>query len=213
MMFRLKGNRLTWGKQVTYSKTYTKSTKDLKPVLSSRAKNKVMYRVYRGVCIKKHKHLFRKVRYDVTVLKKGKAGKEQFKTFGHYHPYKELYEVLHGRAFFLVQNEAVVVINAKKGDKVLIPANHGHLIINQGKSLLVVGNLVSRKCVNSYSKIKRKHGAAYYELNGKFYPNKNYRKKQRLIKSLPNIHIKEGIYEAFVKDPGRFGYLLKKILK
>jgi len=87
------------------------------------------------------------LRYDITIIPPNKLGMEFVKTAGHYHPflpgskmtYPELYEVLEGEAHYLLQRREqergteritdVVVVKAKKGDKVIIPPNYGHVTI------------------------------------------------------------------------------------
>ena len=51
------------------------------------------------------------LRYDITIIPPGMLGREYIKTAGHYHPlvpggsvtYPELYEVLEGKALYLLQ--------------------------------------------------------------------------------------------------------------
>ncbi|MEK6843487.1 MAG: glucose-6-phosphate isomerase family protein, partial [Candidatus Micrarchaeota archaeon] len=87
-----------------------------------------------------------KLRYDITVLPPMKIGREFNKTYGHYHEmatsklsFPELYEVLHGEAFYLLQqkfsmvsNEVsmVYLVHAKAGDKLIVHKNFWHISIN-----------------------------------------------------------------------------------
>ncbi len=87
------------------------------------------------------------LRYDITIIPPNKLGLEFVKTAWHYHPflpgsritYPEVYEVLEGEAHYLLQRMEeergtekitdVVVVKAKKGEKVIIPPNYGHVTI------------------------------------------------------------------------------------
>src|SRR5690554_537228 len=74
-----------------------------------------LYYMYRDVCRTRDRELIAKhgLRYDVTVIRPGQIGRELIKTAGHYHPlkpqtdvtYPEVYEVLAGKAHYLLQTE------------------------------------------------------------------------------------------------------------
>src|SRR3989344_5983952 len=79
------------------------------------------------------------LRYDITVLPPFRTGDEYNKTFGHYHPkiavtdtwYPEVYEVLHGRAHYLLQNGSeFLVFDARPGDKCLMIPGFAHITVN-----------------------------------------------------------------------------------
>ena len=133
------------------------------------------------------------LRYDITIIPPNTLGLEFVKTAGHYHPflpgskmtYPELYEVLEGEAHYLLQRREqgrgteritdVVVVKAKKGDKVVIPPNYGHVTINPSETTLKMANWVANAFSSIYEPIKMKGGAAYFELtNGAFIKNANY---------------------------------------
>lgn len=133
------------------------------------------------------------LRYDITIIPPNKLGLEFVKTAGHYHPflpgskmtYPELYEVLEGEAHYLLQRREqergterikdVVVVKAKKGDKVLIPPNYGHVTINPSEATLKMANWVASAFSSIYEPMKRRGGAAYFELtNGEFVKNAKY---------------------------------------
>ena len=75
------------------------------------------------------------LRYDLTVIPPRDLCGEWVKTKGHYHPnnaagvgYPEIYEVLEGRAHYLLQSRSltdVVMIDAHAGDHVIIPRATG----------------------------------------------------------------------------------------
>jgi len=135
----------------------------------------------------------RGLRYDITIIPPNTLGAEFVKTAGHYHPllpgsqmtYPEMYEVLEGEAHYLLQCRDddgstwkitdVIVVKAKKGDKVIIPPNYGHVTINPSKATLKMANWVARAFSSIYGPIEVKGGAAYFELtNGEFIKNENY---------------------------------------
>ncbi|MDI6810788.1 MAG: glucose-6-phosphate isomerase family protein [archaeon] len=135
----------------------------------------------------------RGLRYDITIIPPNTLGVEFVKTAGHYHPYlpgsnltyPELYEVQEGEAHYLLQRRSeerhvetitdVVVVEAKRGDKVLIPPNYGHVTINPSESTLKMANWVARTFSSIYEPIKQKGGAAYFELTtSEFIKNERY---------------------------------------
>jgi len=134
-------------------------------------------------------------RYDITIIPANKLGVEFVKTAGHYHPllpdsdvtYPEIYEVLEGEAHYLLQRREeaaaegaeritdVVVVKAEKGDKVIIPHNYGHVTINPSETTLKMANWVASTFSSIYEPVRRKGGAAYFELtDGEFIKNDNY---------------------------------------
>ncbi|HUT96064.1 MAG TPA: glucose-6-phosphate isomerase family protein [Candidatus Paceibacterota bacterium] len=145
------------------------------------------------------------LRYDITILKPVRLGKEFNKTMGHDHPivpgtditYPELYEVLEGKAVFILQDSEenkikdIIAIKAKKGDKIIVPPNCEHLIINIGKKDLKTCNWISRSfSTHIYKPFKMKHGFGYYALKGlfgiKWVKNLNYESVPSLKFEKPN---------------------------
>jgi len=135
----------------------------------------------------------RGLRYDITIIPPNTLGSEFVKTAGHYHPYltgskltyPEMYEVLEGEAHYLLQKRAeegdiekiteVVVVKAKKGDTIIIPPNYGHVTINPSKATLKMANWVARTFSSIYEPMKRRGGAAYFELaTGEFIKDERY---------------------------------------
>ncbi len=113
------------------------------------------------------------LRYDITVIPPRELCGEFVKTKGHYHPenpagvgYPEIYEVLEGEAYYLLQTrqlDDVVLISASCGDIVIIPPGYGHISINPSPSAtLVMANIVSTAFESEYNEYETRHGAAYY---------------------------------------------------
>ncbi|MFH1611739.1 MAG: glucose-6-phosphate isomerase family protein [bacterium] len=117
-------------------------------------------------------------RYDITVMPFNMLGKEFVKTAGHIHSlvpdtnitYPEIYEVLDGKGLFLIQSlqnntiKDVYFIQAQKGDKVIVPPNYSHIMINIGPAELKTANMLSENCQNEYEIIKEKNGFCYFGL-------------------------------------------------
>lgn len=117
----------------------------------------------------------RDLRYDLTVIPPRDLSGEWVKTKGHYHPkngagtgYPEIYEVLSGRAHYLLQSQAlddIVMVDAGAGDLVIMPPGYGHITINPSPDeTLVMANIVSTAFESEYAEYERLHGAAYYEM-------------------------------------------------
>ncbi|MDP1853430.1 MAG: glucose-6-phosphate isomerase family protein [Candidatus Omnitrophota bacterium] len=138
-----------------------------------------LYYMYRGVGyqpdsakIAKH-HLS----YDITIIRPALVGKEFVKTAGHYHlnSYPELYEVLWGEAFCLLQRpdkddftkiEDVMLVKVKAKEKIVIPPYYGHILINPlSEAPLVVANWVSSESSSDYTLYRKAKGAAYFIVN------------------------------------------------
>jgi len=188
-----------------------------------------LYAMYRGVAANRgDEEKLRKagLKFDITIMPPVMLGKEYNKTFGHYHEagrhtsFPELYEVLHGNVHFLLQKrkgengevEEVRLLKAKEGDKIVIPAEFGHIMINPSKKhTLITLNALERTFRNDYKPFIDKKGGAYYEIAEGFVANKNYGKPPR-IKVLKPIEM-EGfpknkcLYRIFIEDPERFMFL------
>lgn len=112
------------------------------------------------------------IRYDVTRIPPRTICGEWIKTKGHYHPlapdglaYPEIYEVLEGAAYYLLQKRDltdIVLVRAEKGDLVLIPPGYGHVTINPTVETLTMANLVSSDFASEYLPYEQMKGGAYY---------------------------------------------------
>jgi len=216
---KLKGCKLVFGKGVKKVRPVARTLSEATDFYIERASRpKELYYMYRGVCMERDEKVFEKngLRYDVTVLRCGKIGREHIKTIGHYHAecrkgltYPELYEVLHGKALFLLQNEnEVIAIKAKNGDKIFIPPNYGHTTINMGTTPLVVANLEERTFKPCYDIFRQHKGAMYYEVDGRLVKNRHYEKVPKLkTGSTEKRFGKEPLYVLATKQPRLFEFL------
>ena len=173
---------------------------DMKEVLfdqewAKTAPNHELYYMYRGLQEKDN------LRYDNTIIPSRMLGEEFVKTKGHSHIgcYGELYIVLKGEAFFLMQkveDEKVIdvyCVKAKKGDYVSVPSQYAHITINNSSQELKMANWVSKDCKSDYKKIEQKRGACYYYIKSGWVKNENYKDIPELRfeepeKSLPNLN-------------------------
>ena len=173
---------------------------DIKSVLfdqewAKTAPNHELYYMYRGLQEKGN------LVYDITVIPSRMLGEEFVKTKGHYHieGHGELYMVLEGEAFFLMQKEEngkildVYCVKGKKGDFISVPSLYGHITINNSSQELKMANWVSKDCKPDYSKIEQKRGACYYYIKTGWVKNENYEEVPELRfeepgKIMPNLN-------------------------
>jgi glucose-6-phosphate isomerase len=177
---------------------------------------KDLYYMFRGV------DSFDSIRYDVTALLPGMVGEEYIKTKGHYHPdaYPEVYEVMKGKAFYLLQRsddfesvDDVILVEAEERDIVVIPPHYGHVTVNRGDGVLIMSNLVSSRFSSVYEPYERKKGAAYYITVDGVVRNGNYgslphvrRAKPREARDLGVVRNRP-LYTSIKNERDAFGYL------
>ncbi|HNX18161.1 MAG TPA: glucose-6-phosphate isomerase family protein [Methanoregula sp.] len=168
-----------------------RTIREMRPVLADPActASDPLYYMYRDLARSEYdrqwlsRHM---LRYDITVIPPKDLCGEWVKTKGHYHPanptgtgYPELYEVLEGRAQFLIQSrrlDDVVLITAGTGAHVIIPPGYGHISINPSPdTTLVMANLVSTGFESEYGEYETLHGAACYVMtDGRIIKNPHY---------------------------------------
>jgi glucose-6-phosphate isomerase len=160
--------------------------------------NPDMYYMYRNVCKKDD------IRFDITAIPALEVKGECAKTHGHYHPgseeglaYPEVYQVLYGSAVFIMQKRNrngsvdVMIVDAKEKDVVLLPAGYGHVSVNSGEDMLVLGNVVYDRFSSLYDDYDENQGAAYYYLKGgELVQNSNYivQRNERIMDSPAAIY-------------------------
>jgi glucose-6-phosphate isomerase len=203
----------------------------------------LLYRMYRDVHRPEHRALREKhhLRYDISVFSAARLGPEFLKSSGHYHPlvpglpvsYPELYEILHGRVIYLLQKpddihkgpreitiEDVIIVEARAGEKVVMPPNYGHITINPGPEVLVTSNWVCSDFSSYYESVEAARGGAYYcvaDEHGQpsWAPNKEYLSvppyRRMRPKDVPEWGLVAGqpVYTAFVEGPERFDFLVR----
>jgi oxalate decarboxylase/phosphoglucose isomerase-like protein (cupin superfamily) len=143
---------------------------------------------------------------NCTVWEFGKVGGEYIKTYGHYHvgDLDETYWIIWGEGIALLQKRAVdsmgrpiddqiedfQAIKVRAGDKVYMPKDYGHLLVNTGNTYFITMddspvyftdvNPISLPGHADYEPVKKLQGFAYYvvEENGqpKLVKNPKYQK-------------------------------------
>lgn len=177
---------------------------------------KDVYHMYRDLGLSQDLQVIHEagLEYDLTVIPPGKIGDEFAKTIGHYHPYKhgtqvrypEVYEVIYGKVFWLLQSasedlerlEEVYLIEASRGEKILVPPGFGHASINPTDDVLVLSNWQPLGNQGIYEPYESHSGAAYYvtlaqrltksgktTAESEFAPNLNYNHVPELIRATP----------------------------
>ena len=211
---------------VLYDREWLKDASDLK-----------LYYMYRDLAENeedREKAVKEKIRYDITVLPPIMLGMEYNKTAGHDHPivprtnltYPEIYEVLSGKVIFLLQDTQgdeinnVYAIEAKENDKIVIPPNYEHLMINASAQELKTANWICREfTANIYEEFKEKHGFCYYAVKSEmgkeieWVKNKNYTGVPPLKFLGPNLGLEkfgikreEKLYDL-IKTPEKLNFL------
>jgi len=205
---------------------------DLKPVLydpdyENTCGELPVYEIYRDCCDAGIAHLLIKngLRYDLTVIFPALLGEEYAKTMGHYHldcgeagSHPEIFEVLEGEAQFLLQRvwkgevDQVILLTAREGDRVLVPPGYGHVIINASSRQVIMGNLISRKCIQTNDHYVAQQGAAYYVLtNDRLVKNPRYFPVPEIqvleIDPTSVLERQESLLQTLIEEPHRLGFL------
>lgn len=234
--FDIQNLKLEFQGDFPFMESSERSLEDLKPFLKNpEAENgpNPAYYIWRRAHLKEDDEKINNagLRYDLTLIKHGNIDGEFVKTAGHYHlPYPEVYEILHGRAYFLIQSldentgkiKSAYLIEAEAGEKFVIPPGFGHNIINVFDEPLLTANMVSSKAEHDYEPYKKNHGACYYFLNNSnlidIVKNSNYDSapeiKKIRAKEYPEIGLTKDIslYSSinnleklsFLNHPGEF---------
>jgi glucose-6-phosphate isomerase len=196
----------------------------------SKAQNFELYYMYRDLYLSRadKDHLIdQRLRFDITIIPPNMLGQEYVKTAGHYHPappggratFPEIYEVLEGEALYLLQKQDLsdaVAVNASAGDKVLIPADYGHITINCSNNTLKMANFVARDFQSLYEPYRAAGGGAYFYTKDGFIKNPrcpNAAKLRRM--EAPDNHqlrplgmSKGKEMYPLLREPGRLSFLV-----
>lgn len=208
----------------------------------ARTNNIELYYMYRELSLSKNDALTMKehgLRYDITVIPPRMMGCEFVKTAGHYHPFipgttttfPEIYEVLNGEAYYLMQKpeddkiKDVILVKAGEGDKVIIPPGYGHLTINASNRVLKMANWVARDFESVYAPIKEMGGGAYFILENGIVKNPQYSNVPEIRLLEPSNFKELGLQKSremyglvkdirkleFLTKPQEFGWIFEKI--
>jgi glucose-6-phosphate isomerase len=222
----LKGGELIFH-GIPIIKPILRSVKNLRTVTScSLPDDEIIYSIYRDVCHPSQRELMTKhlLRYDMTLIFSKMLGNEFPKTFGHYHSlcksvsYPEIYEVLHGRAAFLLQKASgniaadIVLVEATEGEAVIVPPDYGHATINTSRENLVVSNVQSSLAQASYDHVMKFNGMAYFLTIKGTVKNPNYVVPGLRVISAKGVKEKflgssKQLHEILSESPEKFEFL------
>ncbi|MBI4059784.1 glucose-6-phosphate isomerase [Candidatus Giovannonibacteria bacterium] len=236
----LEKGELKLGPNIEAGEKTERTTAALGPVLyvPSGREPRVVYEVWRDLAEKEDVNIKNglKIRYDVTAIFPKKIGQELPKTFGHYHPangagvgYPEVFEVLSGRAWFLIQRpqknnpktiEEAYLVEALEGEKVLIPPGFGFISVNPETTALVTANWVNSEFENDYEIFENLRGGAYYLLESadgtsvEFKKNAYYEKVPEIMKlrvrEIPKFGLRRQVpLYQMIKEPANLEFLTR----
>jgi len=169
-------------------------------------------------------------------------GEELLKTSGHFHPptpcalhvsYPEAYEVIHGTVWFLLQKVEkatdiyapvgkvritdVILAEVRAGERVIMPPNYGHVMVNPTDGIVVTADWVCDDFSSYYGPYEAHQGAAVYVLPGKtggdpeVVPNERYGDVPACRRARPRQEIPElgvapdlALFCAFYAAPEKF---------
>lgn len=182
---------IRWPEGIDVEKTSVRTAAEMREYLrepEARPTREAIYTVYRDVGRRADREAIASagLRFDLTVIPPGHfAGsrREFFRTAGHYHvlppprrvPYPEVYEVVSGRALWLIQRpegadparlREIYLVSADPGEKALIPPGFGHISINAEAEALVMANWIAASTVYDYDPYRRLGGGGYLLLEG-----------------------------------------------
>ena len=226
--------RIVFGPDVVVDETRTRVLDELTAVALEpevcRGSQAPAYYMYNGVYRKGDRERLDGVplRYELTLMPPGNIGREKLKTHGHLHnaeprsgiTYAEVCEVLVGTAHFVFQTldthgpsaSLAFYIEARAGEKVIIPPDLDHLTINPGPGPLLFSDVIALAVTGVYDRYRASRGAAYLEVgddgHAEFIPNPAYRAVPPLRKiaahDYPALDLAAGVplYTAFVRGRG-----------
>ena len=195
---------LRWPDGISVGEVSERTLAELAPFLAdaaARAERVVIYTVYRNMARREDLDRIRasRLRYDITVIPPGSfagATREFFRTAGHYHasdpksavPYPEVYEVISGRAYWLLQRPArllagparlpagqaggprpgdpatlgeIYAVEAGPGEKAVMLPGFGHLTANAFDEPLVMANWIRDDFAYDYGPYRALRGGGY----------------------------------------------------
>ena len=222
-----------------YSRKYSEKMIGLIASPDYQIKDEPYYDFYKAIVENDKRPLFEshELRYDSTVILSGYADGEYKKTAGHFHlpiegqtySYPELYQVIHGKALFVMQHvsnykadgmmdvDDIILAEVGAGESVVIPPDYGHCTINIGEDIMVFINLVSTHSNNYYDSVKESHGMCMYAFkdgsNYRLEKNKRYNIKcePKIVTPVdcPELGIEKyaPVYNKYLENPNLFKYL------
>ncbi len=209
-------NTIHWSEGVGAGETRVRTLGEMRDYIrepDAQAPTDAVYTVYRNTARRDDRERIAAagLRYDITIIPPGSffgVRKEFLRTAGHYHPripgsemaYPEVYEVIAGRAYWLVQRHApgnpenleeVYLVEAGPGEKAIMLPGFGHLAINVRPEPLVMANWIANSFAYDYAPYRQFRGGGYWALEGEtsetveFQLNTNYAQVAELKKLRP----------------------------
>jgi glucose-6-phosphate isomerase, archaeal len=176
--------------------------------------------------------------YGVVSYAAGKLGNEPVRSQGHIHKRSlhsgwsppEIYEIWSGRAIIYMQEHAeddpgrCFAVYAGPGDVVVVPPEWAHATISADPdSPLTFGAWCDREYGFLYDAVRTHNGLAWYALLNdegqiSWQANPSYKPSELITKQpgdYKNLGIEAGVpvYEQFERDPERFQFVSKPVLK
>lgn len=234
---------VSFGAQMRMPQYSTRELEALRPVLLDPDADgpEIMYWMYRNCGRPQDAGVneAHDLRYDLTVFRPFTVGREFIKTSGHYHPvipgrraaYPEVYEVVSGEAFYVMQKiddyaaspeevvvEDVIMARVGAGQKIIMPPGYGHVTINPLDEPLVMSNWVSSRFSSYYGAVEQARGFAYYVIDDDGEPgwieNRSYvrgvpQARRAEVQEAPELGIvwDKPLYQCGVDDPEAFEFL------
>ena len=201
--------------------------------------DQIVYTTYMHLIRTEDEQLFdeNQLEHGIVVMPPGIYSGEYAKLYGHFHPplpdnpntSSELHSILYGRGNFLLQESFppydhitdVVLIEARTGDKFIIPPNYGHIAINPSNDFLIYDGFLPSHLEANYEPYQRFRGGAYYDVTDKnnipgYQLNPNYthlptlrRISAKDIKNMDIINSYTSCYEAVINHFEYFDFINK----
>lgn len=197
-----------------------------------------VYCIAMDVGRKKHAEALRQrmLLFGVVAYEKGRLGEEPVRSQGHVHAIAphcgwstpELIEIWQGSAIIYVQEKAAdqpgrcIAVEARSGDKVVIPPGWAHSIINGDPEMrMIFGAWCDRQYGFDYEGVRAHKGLAWrpllrpggveWQRNPSYAPS---RLVSRQARAYPELGVSGAmpIYEQFARDPGSMQWVSEPAL-
>lgn len=227
----VQGTQLLFGDDVMIADTKSRARGEIAPFAHDPAAcvpaGRVQYWMYNGIATGTDAARLRDcgAQYELTWLLPDALGAERAKTLGHIHntpalggaTYPEIYEVLHGQAWFLLYTLGATktragfcgFVSARPGEKIVMPPGTYHLTVNAGETPLLFADVISTRARGLYDDVRATRGAPYYALtDGTWLRNPAFAAAAPLAE-YPQLHMRAGapLYTQFVQAPHAFDWL------
>ena len=229
---------LEFGDSIMIEESYARSLAQLRAVArfpeSCTPAESIQYWLYNNVNRRRDREriMASGLRHQLTLLTPNAIGMERSKTFGHRHnrptnstlDYPEICEVLAGDAWFVFQllDEAersasfCGVRAAKAGEKIIIPPNLVHLVINAGAEPLLISRVIPMALKSIYQPLATMRGAAWLNtIDNGWVKNPTYRTVADLTWwssfDAPDMGLtpEKSLYRTLIQSPESLLWLLE----